>query len=105
MIQNINSFIDALVSDTSLKKQLIIRSKTVVYQSILQPLLESYLNDGWVVEKEYKKSIKVSKAKRFDLVFEDEVWCTLARLGFDKLNCKLPQSSAIEIRVNKENAC
>jgi DNA sulfur modification protein DndB len=75
-----------LVSDGNLKKQLSERLKPNVYQSIFHELKDKYVEQGWIVEKEFKSKIRVSKQKPFDVMFEDEVWCTLAKVGFTKMN-------------------
>jgi len=80
------SLIDQLISDSALKKQLKSRIQLFTFENINPALKETYVADGWTIEKEFKKSVKVFKKKSVDLSFEDEVWCTFAQLGFTKLN-------------------
>lgn len=42
--------------------------------------------EGWLVDKENKKSIKIKKYKQADHTFEDEIWCTMAAMGFATLS-------------------
>jgi DNA sulfur modification protein DndB len=81
-----NDLLSQLVSAGNLKKQLNQRLKSSVYQSIFPQLKEKYLEQGWVIEKEFKNKLRVSKQKSFDVSFEDEVWCAFAKVGFTKMN-------------------
>ncbi len=86
MSSNSISITEQLISESALKKQLALRIKPFTFESIKHSLKDIYVNDGWTIEKEFKTSIRVCKKKSVDLSFEDEVWCTLAQLGFTKLN-------------------
>jgi DNA sulfur modification protein DndB len=86
MTPTLPSLDNHLVFDRELFKQLSMRSKQSIMVDIAPPLLQTYLDDGWIIEKEFKKKIKVSRTKPLDIAFEDEVWCMFANLGFKKLN-------------------
>lgn len=42
--------------------------------------------EGWAILKPYKKSVRMKKEKPFDEKLEDDIWCILARMGFDELS-------------------
>ncbi len=87
MIDKYNEkFKESLVSENYIKSELIKRNKTHIYESIEPELLEKYLLKGWEVDREFKTKVRVKKLKSEDLLFEDEVWVTMARLGFKSLN-------------------
>ena len=76
----------ALTLDGSIKKLLADKSKNTVSETIHKELVDKYTNEGWVVVKEYKSGVRVEKNKPHDVLFEDEVWCMLAKMGFHTLN-------------------
>ena len=45
-----------------------------------------YVNDGWTVIKEFKKTVKIAKPKSHDDIFEDYVWVLFASMGFKFLS-------------------
>jgi DNA sulfur modification protein DndB len=45
-----------------------------------------YLERGWILDKELKTKIKLSKPKLFDERFEDYVWYVLSGMNFDQMN-------------------
>ena len=80
------SITENLISGGLVKKEYGKRIKTDMYATILPELKDKYLREGWQVDKEFKKNIRVFRPKSYDLSFEDEVWCVFAQIGFDKLN-------------------
>lgn len=91
---------ESLTLDGNIKKILANKSKASIYETIHKELMQKYTNDGWSVVKEYKSRIKVEKNKTQDVLFEDEVWCLLAKMGFHILNkhrhFRIPYSSQDE---------
>ena len=58
--------------------------------------------DGWVLDRRNKRSVRMRKAKPHDIAFEDRVWATLAKLGFTSLN----RDRALTIKYGSgENEC
>lgn len=86
MISQATGFLDALVTEKDLSKYLAKRLKPLIYESISSPMVDTYLNEGWAIEKKFKTKVKVCRAKPVDMAFEDEVWSTFARLGFKQMN-------------------
>jgi len=43
-------------------------------------------HDGWIVARENKKSIRLRNDKSYDEILEDDVWCILAKMGFNELS-------------------
>lgn len=91
----------SLILDGSIKKILTCKSKNTICETIPHELVKKYADDGWHVVKEYKSGIKVEKIKSHDVLFEDEVWCMLAKMGFNILNkhryFRIPYSSQNEM--------
>lgn len=79
-------FKDSLVAEKNFRSTLTARKKTHLFESILPELLDRYKDDGWEIDREYKTTIRVKKPKSFDMAFEDEVWTTVASLGFNIMN-------------------
>jgi len=87
------SFNDGLVSGEEAKKINVARSKSVDEKTVaaakddaLATKVQGEEQDGWVVVKKNKSSVRVSKAKPYDRQLEDDVWCLLYKLGFKELN-------------------
>ncbi len=45
-----------------------------------------YEDDGWVVDKRNKRTVRMRKLKPHDIAFEDRVWAAFAKLDFTHLN-------------------
>lgn len=84
--EQINKFRESLVPEKSLKSTITARTKPHIYESIHPELLERYKAEGWEIDREFKTKIRVKKIKPADMAFEDEVWSTVANLGFNLLN-------------------
>jgi DNA sulfur modification protein DndB len=61
------------------------RSEEVI-ESVQKEEKDKYLSEGWIVGKEFKNSVKMSKPKSPDLILEDEVWSLFALMGYKFLN-------------------
>lgn len=48
--------------------------------------IEAMEQDGWVVDKRNKRSVRMRKPKPYDVAFTDRVWSTFAKLQFGSLN-------------------
>ena len=62
------------------------RSSSYVLETIHPEPQEKYEADGWELDRELKRSVKMRRPKPSDIAFEDEVWTTFAKLGFETLN-------------------
>lgn len=89
-------FFQGLISGSALAKELKLRKKPFIFESIPLALLPEYQQNGWVEHKRFKTKVRVKKPKPINVVFEDRVWCVLADMGFDYMNSgrffKLPYS-------------
>jgi len=75
-----------LVGESDINKLIKQKRKEILTESIKLSEKEKYLSEGWLIEKEFKNSVRVSKSKPFDLAFEDEVWSLFALMGYKFLN-------------------
>ncbi len=62
------------------------RLATHVFETIAKGKVNEYEEDGWLVDKELKTRMRMRREKPHDVVFEDRVWATFARLQFTHLN-------------------
>lgn len=89
-------FFQSLISGPNLQKELKLRRKEFVLESVPIVSLSQSLENGWTEHKRYKTKARVKKLKAVDIAFEDRIWCLLADMGFDYLNSgrlfKLPYS-------------
>jgi DNA sulfur modification protein DndB len=82
----IDSFHRQIIGLDKIKSQISKRKKSYINQSIFPELLGRYEDEGWTVEKEFKKKIRLQKEKSFDHKFEDQVWLMAANMGFYQMN-------------------
>ncbi len=82
----VNKLLDGLISGKELKSIQNKRKKEYITEGILYDLKDEYLNEGWELDREFKYKIRMRKSKPQDEIFEDQVWNTLANLGFELLN-------------------
>lgn len=75
-----------LIGENDINKLIKQKRKESLTESINLSEKEKYLTDGWIIEKEFKQTIRVTKLKPFDLAFEDEVWSLFALMGYKFLN-------------------
>ena len=82
------------ISDhVSIKRELRLRRFDVVFQTITgstQPLVDQKVAleeaEGWHIYKRNKGSVRMAKPKPPDELLEDEIWTTLAQMGFTELS-------------------
>ncbi|WP_396156086.1 DGQHR domain-containing protein, partial [Flavobacterium macrobrachii] len=87
MTENIRiSLLGKLVNHEEANKLLKEKRSEYFFETIKPHFKDAYLQDNWIVEKEFKNSIKVKQPKSFDVAFEDEVWSLFALMGYRFLN-------------------
>ena len=84
--EQLNNFRESFVPQKNLKGTITKRKKPHIYESIHPELIERYASGGWEVDREFKTKVRMKRLKPFDMAFEDEVWTTIANLGFTDLN-------------------
>ena len=84
--EKIQYLLEQIVTTKSLKSTIAKRSKLYFFESISTKHVDKYKNDGWEIDREFQTKIRMKKLKPFNMAFEDEVWTTIANLGFFHLN-------------------
>lgn len=79
-------FFEKIVSGKSLKGIISKRKNLYLIESVLPEVVDRYKNIGWEVDREFRSKVRMKKMKPFDMAFEDEVWTTIANLGFGQMN-------------------
>lgn len=79
-------FMDKLVSGKELRGIKKRRSQPYLFEKFEPELQRKRENDGWIVDRVLKSSIRMKHPKPLDEQFEDEVWCLFADLGFSCMN-------------------
>lgn len=62
------------------------RKQKVVQRSIAPADKQSWLEKGWELQRDGKRSVRIKRPKRHDEALEDRVWCLLYRLGYTRIN-------------------
>ena len=94
-------FWEGIIPSKSLKSAISKRRKPYLFENVHPELSEKYKKDGWEIDKEFKTKVRMKKIKPCDMAFEDEVWTTIALLGFSHLNkdrnFRIPYSENFEL--------
>ena len=56
------------------------------YISVQPKQIPAMEDEGWVIDKRLKRSVRMRKPKPHDVAFEDRVWAAFAKLNFTSLN-------------------
>ncbi|MGI6438693.1 MAG: hypothetical protein ACOX0W_00195 [Sphaerochaetaceae bacterium] len=72
------SWEDNLIRDDEILREIRIKSKDFVYESVKKALTREYLDNGWELDRKFKTVDKLKKKKTISVKFEDEVWVLLA---------------------------
>jgi DNA sulfur modification protein DndB len=91
-----------LITDKNIPSQIKTRNKSFIYESIKnnETSINELTLDGWQIEKQYKTSVKLKKAKPLDHYFEDKVWTLFAKMGFNVMN----KDRFFELPYDKNNS-
>jgi len=57
-----------------------------LFETVPPTRISEMEEDGWVLERRNKHSVRMRRPKPHDIAFEDRVWATFAKLGFTSLN-------------------
>ncbi len=96
------SLLNKLVADNELLKELKVRKRDYVLKDIEKDdkILAEHQKNGWVIQRELKKTYRLKNKKPHDILFEDKVWCVFAQLGFTHLN----ENRFLAIPYDKSNS-
>lgn len=78
--------LDGIAGTDEISKILTKRRSGFSYKTVSKKEAEQYIDKGWVIDKQNKKSVRLKKEKPIDEQFEDKVWCTLARMSFQEMS-------------------
>lgn len=79
--------LSGIISGKELDKECRKRSVKYIYTKVQESELQSYLDQGWEKYRRPSKNYnRLRKLKDIGPRFEDEVWCTFKRLGFNEMN-------------------
>lgn len=62
------------------------RKDTNQLQSIHPADVPKYEADGWVVQREGSRVVRIKKPKNHDTLLEDQTWCLFYRMGYPEIN-------------------
>ena len=82
---NQNCF-DGIISGSQLESVYKNRNTPDFFETVKIGKETPYLDDGWTINKENKKTLRLSKPKPIDQAFEDEIWCLLYKIGFKNIS-------------------
>lgn len=81
-----NVFPGELIAEKSIAAETRKKLSQYIFVTV-PPARQSQLEtDGWVLDRRLKRSVVMRRTKPHDVLFEDRVWATMARLQFQHLN-------------------
>lgn len=89
-----------LVGINNLKREAVKRRNPYNLIAIKNDESQSYLDDGWVVEKTLKTKTRLKKQKPIDERLENRLWMLFYRIGYNELN----QGRNFQIRINRNGS-
>lgn len=78
--------LEGIAGPDEISKILTKRRSKSLYITVNKKAVEEYTDKGWAIDKQNKKSVRLKKDKPIDEQFEDKVWCTLAKMGFQEMS-------------------
>lgn len=82
-----------LVSEQALRSAAVLRAKKVDEKTVsaasakaLELKVKGEIEDGWLIAKRNKRSVRMERKKPEDRQLEDDVWTLFYRMGFTELN-------------------
>jgi DNA sulfur modification protein DndB len=81
------------------------KSRDYVTKTVNLSFLEESLNEGWLIEKKYEKSVRLKKKKPCDVDLVDRVWSLLYRMGFNYLNIDGDALLRADVKDPSSQAC
>lgn len=82
---NENCF-DGIISGSQLESVYKNRKTSDIFESVQIGKEMPYLDDGWIIYRQNKKTLRLAKPKPIDQAFEDQIWCLLYKIGFKNIS-------------------
>lgn len=73
-------------SPEQLRKEYLARRSSHDYYTCSYSRADELIKEGWSEFKRHKTKIRLSKEKKHDIYFEDQIWCLFYELGFTQMN-------------------
>lgn len=77
---------DNLLLEKSVPGEIRKRLSPDLFQTVPPTRIAELEEQGWVLDKRNKRTVRMRKPKPHDIAFEDRVWATFAKLGFTSLS-------------------
>jgi len=74
------------------------RKEAFVVQSVHTADVPKYEVDGWTVQREGSRKVRIKKPKNYDAMLEDQAWCLFYRMGYPELGGR-----SFKIRYSPQN--
>ena len=75
-----------LIKNSDLDRVAKLKAKPVIEETVDKPLALKYKEQNWIIQKKYKKTLRILKYKTPDELFEDEIWLLFKKMGFKEMN-------------------
>ncbi len=77
-----------VIGEQEQKKLFRLKNKQFIEKSVHRADVPEYLEQGWIIQRESKRTTRIKKPKSHDVLLEDRFWCLLYKMGYENLNGK-----------------
>lgn len=67
------------------QREFTLRKDGFIVQSVHPADVQKHEADGWIVQREGTKKVRIKKPKSHDTMLEDQTWCLFYRMGYPEL--------------------
>ncbi len=75
-----------LIAKPARQKEFTRRKDAFVVQGVHPADVPKYEADGWIVQREGSRKVRIKKPKGHDAMLEDQAWCLFYRMGYPELS-------------------
>lgn len=87
-----------LTTKPSRQREYARRKDVFVFQSVHPADVPKCEADGWTVQREGSRKVRLKKLKKYDVMLEDQAWCLFYRMGYPELG-----GSKLKIRYTRQD--
>jgi len=77
-----------LITKPAKQREFVVRKETFITEGINPADVPKYESDGWTVQKESSRKVRMKKQKNHDTLLEDQAWCLFYRMGYQEIGGK-----------------
>lgn len=77
-----------ITTKPSRQREFVLRKDSFILESVHPADVPKFESDGWTVQKEGSRKVRITKPKNHDTLLEDQAWCLFYRMGYPEIGGK-----------------